>query len=119
MPSETLQSLRKRQRRDSIDDSHHKDRSNRRQRKRDYKDDHDEDDDEGGLVGESTIFRNISACSRCRLRKNRCDQRLPSCAGCAKVGVPCVGYDILTKREIPRRYAINVKSYMLQYSSDI
>ena len=41
----------------------------------------------------ASSFRNVSACNRCRLRKNRCDQ----------AGVKCVGYDVLTKREIPRR----------------
>jgi hypothetical protein len=53
----------------------------------------------------ASSFRNVSACNRCRLRKNRCDQRLPSCAACDKAGVKCVGYDPITKREIPRRYA--------------
>ena len=46
----------------------------------------------------------MSACNRCRLRKNRCDQRLPSCASCDKAAVKCVGYDPITKREIPRSY---------------
>jgi hypothetical protein len=53
--------------------------------------------------GQSSNFRNVSACNRCRLRKNRCDQKLPSCASCAKAGVACVGYDPITKKEIPRR----------------
>lgn len=48
-------------------------------------------------------FRNVSACNRCRLRKNRCDQRLPACASCEKAHVKCVGYDPITKKEIPRR----------------
>ncbi|KAF2853263.1 hypothetical protein T440DRAFT_477079 [Plenodomus tracheiphilus IPT5] len=52
----------------------------------------------------SSSFRNVSACNRCRLRKNRCDQRLPSCASCDKASVRCVGYDPITKREIPRSY---------------
>lgn len=56
-----------------------------------------------GKAGQSSSFRNVSACNRCRLRKNRCDQRLPSCASCEKAGVKCVGYDPITKREIPRR----------------
>ncbi|PHH68821.1 hypothetical protein CDD80_7211 [Ophiocordyceps camponoti-rufipedis] len=51
---------------------------------------------------QETSFRNVSACNRCRLRKNRCDQKLPSCASCDKVGVACVGYDPITKKEIPR-----------------
>ena len=57
----------------------------------------------GGKTGQSSGFRNVSACNRCRLRKNRCDQKLPSCASCEKAGVACVGYDPITKREIPRR----------------
>jgi hypothetical protein len=52
----------------------------------------------------ASSFRNVSACNRCRLRKNRCDQRLPSCASCDKAAVKCVGYDPITKREIPRSY---------------
>lgn len=57
----------------------------------------------GGKAGQSSSFRNVSACNRCRLRKNRCDQKLPSCASCEKANVACVGYDPITKREIPRR----------------
>ena len=57
----------------------------------------------GGKAGQSSSFRNVSACNRCRLRKNRCDHRLPSCASCEKANVKCVGYDPITKREIPRR----------------
>ncbi|RMD44364.1 hypothetical protein DV735_g706, partial [Chaetothyriales sp. CBS 134920] len=52
----------------------------------------------------SATFRNVSACTRCRVRKSRCDQKLPSCAACQKVGVRCVGYDPIAKRDIPRSY---------------
>lgn len=55
-------------------------------------------------VGQSSNFRNVSACNRCRLRKNRCDQKLPSCQSCEKANVACVGYDPITKKEIPRRW---------------
>ena len=58
----------------------------------------------------SSAFRNVSACNRCRLRKNRCDQRLPSCASCDKAGVKCVGYDPITKREIPRSYVFYLET---------
>jgi hypothetical protein len=34
--------------------------------------------------GATSSFRNVSACNRCRLRKNRCDQRLPACQSCEK-----------------------------------
>lgn len=49
-------------------------------------------------------FRNVSACNRCRIRKHRCDQRLPRCESCEKAQVRCVGYDPLTKQEVPRSY---------------
>ncbi len=58
----------------------------------------------------SSSFRNVSACNRCRLRKNRCDQSLPACTSCEKAGVKCVGFDPITKREIPRTYVYYLES---------
>ncbi|QIW97708.1 hypothetical protein AMS68_003226 [Peltaster fructicola] len=54
--------------------------------------------------GTSSNFRNVSACNRCRHRKNRCDQKLPRCTACAKANERCVGFDPVSKREIPRSY---------------
>lgn len=68
-------------------------------------------------AGQSSNFRNVSACNRCRLRKNRCDQRLPSCASCAKAGVACVGYDPITKKEIPRSYVFYLETRIEQLES--
>jgi Fungal Zn(2)-Cys(6) binuclear cluster domain/Fungal specific transcription factor domain len=68
----------------------------------------------GGKVGQSSNFRNVSACNRCRLRKNRCDQKLPSCASCAKAGIACVGYDPITKKEIPRSYVFYLETRVEQ-----
>ncbi|KAK7418398.1 hypothetical protein QQX98_004018 [Neonectria punicea] len=65
-------------------------------------------------AGQSSNFRNVSACNRCRLRKNRCDQKLPSCASCAKAGVACVGYDPITKKEIPRSYVFYLETRIEQ-----
>ncbi|OJD18933.1 hypothetical protein AJ78_01045 [Emergomyces pasteurianus Ep9510] len=55
-------------------------------------------------------FRSVSACNRCRHRKNRCDQNLPRCQSCKKARVHCVGYDPTTKREIPRSYLFFLES---------
>lgn len=68
----------------------------------------------GGKAGQSSGFRNVSACNRCRLRKNRCDQKLPSCASCEKAGVLCVGYDPITKKEIPRSYIFYLETRVEQ-----
>ncbi|KAI1175358.1 fungal-specific transcription factor domain-containing protein [Nemania sp. FL0916] len=65
----------------------------------------------------SSSFRNVSACNRCRLRKNRCDQKLPSCASCEKARVACVGYDPITKREIPRSYVYYLETRVDQLES--
>ncbi|GAM89687.1 hypothetical protein ANO11243_077260 [Dothideomycetidae sp. 11243] len=57
-----------------------------------------------------TNFRTVSACNRCRTRKNRCDQKLPACTGCEKSGTPCVGFDPVLNREIPRNYVMYLES---------
>ena len=90
--------------------------SNSPRRHKSSRDDHDSDGNEDGekengpakhsppTSASTSSFRNVSACHRCRLRKNRCDQHLPRCNSCEKAGVRCVGYDPITKREIPRSY---------------
>lgn len=62
-------------------------------------------------------FRNVSACNRCRLRKNRCDQKLPACTACEKVNHRCVGFDPITKQEIPRSYVYYLESRLSYYES--
>jgi hypothetical protein len=52
----------------------------------------------------SSNFRNVSACNRCRLRKNRCDQKLPACTSCEKANVKYVCYS---------RKAMNTLTYQL------
>lgn len=64
----------------------------------------DEPEEPHGANASSSAFRNVSACNRCRSRKNRCDQNLPACSACEKAGVDCVGYDPLTKRTVPRSF---------------
>ncbi|KKY25020.1 putative c6 transcription factor [Phaeomoniella chlamydospora] len=65
----------------------------------------------------ASAFRNVSACNRCRLRKNRCDQRLPACTACEKAKQKCVGYDPITKREIPRSYVYYLESRVAYFES--
>ena len=65
----------------------------------------------------SSAFRNVSACNRCRLRKNRCDQNLPACTACEKAHVKCIGYDPITKREIPRSYVYFLETRLSYFES--
>ncbi|KAF4536194.1 Fungal specific transcription factor domain containing protein [Lasiodiplodia theobromae] len=46
---------------------------------------------------------NVTACARCKARKQRCDQNLPACANCERAGVDCVGHD-LDGSVVPRSY---------------
>ena len=71
----------------------------------------------GGGASASS-FRNVSACNRCRLRKNRCDQKLPACSSCEKAKVKCVGIDPITKREIPRAYVYYLEN-RVSYLEDL
>ena len=65
----------------------------------------------------TSAFRNVSACNRCRIRKNRCDQRLPACSTCEKAHQRCVGYDPITKREIPRSYVFFLETRLTYFES--
>jgi hypothetical protein len=58
----------------------------------------------------NSAFRNVSACNRCRVRKNRCDQQLPACKPCEKAGVKCTSFDPLLNRETPRSYVYYLES---------
>jgi Fungal specific transcription factor domain/Fungal Zn(2)-Cys(6) binuclear cluster domain len=69
------------------------------------------------IAAANSAFRNVSACDRCRKRKNRCDQQLPACAACTKVGVRCVGIDPITKQEIPRSYVFYLESRLAYFES--
>lgn len=65
----------------------------------------------------TSAFRNVSACNRCRVRKNKCDQRLPACSTCGKANVRCVGYDPISKREIPRSYVYFLETRLAYFES--
>ncbi|KAK9366906.1 fungal-specific transcription factor domain-containing protein [Lipomyces kononenkoae] len=63
----------------------------------------------GSGVAPTHLTRIISACSRCRSRKTKCDQKFPSCSACSKAGVECVGLDAATGREVPRSYVSHLE----------
>lgn len=77
------------------------------------------EDGAAGTAENSTTsnFRNVSACNRCRTRKNRCDQKLPRCSGCEKARVKCVGFDPVSKRTIPRSYVYYLETRVRKLES--
>ncbi|KAJ5093563.1 fungal-specific transcription factor domain-containing protein [Penicillium angulare] len=46
---------------------------------------------------------NVTACTRCRSRKQRCDQGIPACSNCERVGAECLSADI-DGGIVPRSY---------------
>lgn len=38
--------------------------------------------------------RSLRACTRCRQRKQKCDNALPNCSNCVKGGVPCEAFPV-------------------------
>ncbi|KAF5601689.1 positive transcriptional regulator for purine utilization [Fusarium subglutinans] len=51
---------------------------------------------------------NVTACQRCKSRKQRCDQTIPACSSRARVGVPCVSVDV-DGQSVPRSYIKNLE----------
>lgn len=53
--------------------------------------------------------RAITACSRCRSRKTKCDRLYPQCTSCAKAKVECAALDPATGRSVPRSYVSHLE----------
>ncbi|KAF5974027.1 purine utilization transcriptional regulator [Fusarium bulbicola] len=51
---------------------------------------------------------NVTACQRCKSRKQRCDQTIPACSSCARARVPCVSVDV-DGQSVPRSYIKNLE----------
>ncbi|RFN52738.1 hypothetical protein FIE12Z_3006 [Fusarium flagelliforme] len=51
---------------------------------------------------------NVTACQRCKSRKQRCDQNIPACSACLRAGVPCISVDI-DGQSAPRSYIKNLE----------
>ncbi|EWG51013.1 hypothetical protein FVEG_10126 [Fusarium verticillioides 7600] len=51
---------------------------------------------------------NVTACQRCKSRKQRCDQNIPACSSCDRAGVPCVSVDV-DGQSVPRSYIKNLE----------
>ncbi|EEQ37682.1 hypothetical protein CLUG_01805 [Clavispora lusitaniae ATCC 42720] len=63
--------------------------------------------------------RTIAACQRCRAKKVRCDQALPSCSRCLKAGHECIGIDPASGREVPRSYVQHLESRVAELEAQL
>jgi hypothetical protein len=46
----------------------------------------------------------LPACSKCRVRKVRCDRQAPKCGNCTKGNVACIIVDVITGEQYARDY---------------
>ncbi|KAK1993330.1 hypothetical protein LX36DRAFT_258148 [Colletotrichum falcatum] len=61
---------------------------------------------------------NVTACMRCRARKQRCDQNIPACSNCERAGVECVSLDI-DGRATPRSYIKSLEDRVAYLESQL
>ncbi|KAJ5138570.1 uncharacterized protein N7515_003418 [Penicillium bovifimosum] len=55
------------------------------------------------------IAHTLTACTRCRQRKSRCDPGIPRCAPCERSNAKCVYYDSARDATIPRTYIVSLR----------
>ncbi|KAJ5505669.1 hypothetical protein N7453_004626 [Penicillium expansum] len=55
------------------------------------------------------IAHTLTACTRCRQRKSRCDPGIPRCAPCERSNAKCVYYDSSRDSTIPRTYIVSLR----------
>ncbi|KAJ5899014.1 hypothetical protein N7495_003758 [Penicillium taxi] len=55
------------------------------------------------------IAHTLTACTRCRQRKSRCDPGIPRCAPCERSNAKCVYYDSTRDTTIPRSYIVSLQ----------
>ncbi|KAJ5086691.1 hypothetical protein NUU61_007998 [Penicillium alfredii] len=55
------------------------------------------------------IAHTLTACTRCRQRKSRCDPGIPRCAPCERSNAKCVYYDSTRDATIPRTYIVSLR----------
>ncbi|SMY19276.1 unnamed protein product [Zymoseptoria tritici ST99CH_1A5] len=52
----------------------------------------------------------VSACQRCRRRKQKCDLKHPSCSNCESASVACLTYISSKRADLPRTYISDLES---------
>ncbi|RPA91233.1 hypothetical protein L873DRAFT_1714976 [Choiromyces venosus 120613-1] len=74
----------------------------------------DRDTDANGRGAESSnapkLYHTLTACTRCRSRKTRCDAGLPKCGPCERSGAHCEFFDSTKQKTIPRSYVVHLQN---------
>lgn len=61
----------------------------------------------------------LIACQRCRLRKIRCDRRLPRCTSCERAKCACLTTDPTSGKTMPRSYIIHLESRVKELEKEL
>ncbi|KAF8454189.1 fungal-specific transcription factor domain-containing protein [Terfezia claveryi] len=81
----------------------------------------------GGNLGESSqaslgppkLYHTLTACTRCRSRKTRCDAGLPKCGPCERSGAHCEFFDTTKQKNIPRSYVLHLQTRVRELEAQI
>ncbi|OJJ49340.1 hypothetical protein ASPZODRAFT_129778 [Penicilliopsis zonata CBS 506.65] len=60
-------------------------------------------------VPDGRIAHTLTACTRCRQRKSRCDPGIPRCAPCERSNAKCVYYDSTRNCTVSRTYIVSLR----------
>ncbi|KAL4896724.1 fungal-specific transcription factor domain-containing protein [Aspergillus ambiguus] len=64
---------------------------------------------ESDSTPDGRIAHTLTACTRCRQRKSRCDPGIPKCTPCERSNAKCVYFDSARKSTIPRSYIVALR----------
>ncbi|CCX15424.1 fungal-specific transcription factor domain-containing protein [Pyronema domesticum] len=69
--------------------------------------------------GAPRLFHTLTACTRCRSRKTRCDAGLPKCGPCERSGTHCEFFDSTKQKTIPRTYVVHLQNKVRQLEEEV
>ncbi|KAF2006166.1 hypothetical protein P154DRAFT_517849 [Amniculicola lignicola CBS 123094] len=64
------------------------------------------------------LSRGVTACQRCRRRKQKCDLKRPDCSNCEGANVRCLTYHSGKHAEIPRNYLFDLEAQVAKLTQE-
>ncbi|RPB13304.1 hypothetical protein P167DRAFT_535008 [Morchella conica CCBAS932] len=78
-----------------------------------------ENDSRGEASEPPKLYHTLTACTRCRTRKTRCDAGLPKCGPCERSGAHCEFFDSTKQKTIPRSYVVHLQAKVRALEEEI
>ncbi|KAH7070351.1 fungal-specific transcription factor domain-containing protein [Paraphoma chrysanthemicola] len=63
--------------------------------------------------------RRVTACQRCRRRKQKCDLKHPNCSNCESANVRCLIYHLGKHAELPRNYVTDLEAQVQKLQREV